>query len=419
MENQLKSFILIFFYFTSYLCGENKPQSIDSRGSSSTRVKQTYRFDKLLDDGSYTISIENISGNIKLRGHEGSGAKLILTKIAHGVPENEIDEVHKLARAFITHFENEELILISGSDKNPYKGTAENVFELEFPKNINLNFQLLGGDIDIFNINGELILETQGGDISIESCEGRIETKTEGGDIQIINVHGVIRSHSYGGSLKASNSRGEIYLSSIGGNINLDQISGITDVQTTGGSITLFNVSGEKIDCRTSGGSIQGENLSGNITLNSSGSSIDVSTINGEVNLFTSGGSIVVNNLEGILKCEASSGNIEMTDIAGSVDCVTSAGDVSLELVYDSSTKDNNIHLETHAGDAFINIPEGLEGNINSTIYQADSEKDLNCEFPLQTEISDRTITGRGKIGGGTIPINIEVYNGSITIKQD
>ena len=146
------------------LCGENKPQSIGSRGSSSTRVKQTYRFDRLLDDGSYTISIENISGNIKLRGHEGSGAKLTLTKIAHGIPENEIDEVHKLARAFITHFENEELILISGSDKNPYKGTAENVFELEFPKNINLNFQLLGGDIDIFNINGELILETDNKD---------------------------------------------------------------------------------------------------------------------------------------------------------------------------------------------------------------------------------------------------------------
>ena len=83
MENQLKSFILLFFYFTSYLCGENKPQSIDSRGSSSTRVKQTYRFDKLLDDGSYTISIKNISGNIKLRGHEGSGAKLTLIKIAH------------------------------------------------------------------------------------------------------------------------------------------------------------------------------------------------------------------------------------------------------------------------------------------------------------------------------------------------
>ena len=419
MAKLIKTFILLFFYFTSYLFGVNNPQSVNDRGSSSTRVKQTYRFDKLPDDGSYTLSIKNISGNIKLRGHEGSGAKLTITKIAHGIPENEIDAVHKLARAFITHFENEELVLISGDEKNPYKGSIENKLELEFPKNINLNLQLLGGDIDVFDINGELILETQGGDISVGSCKGRIEAKTEGGDIQIINVNGVIRSHSFGGNLKGSSVHGEIYLSSIGGNIILDQINGITDVQTTGGSITLFNVSGEKIGCRTSGGTIQGENLSGKMILNSSGSSIDISTINGEVDLFTSGGSIVVEDLKGTLKCEASSGDIEMTNIVGSVDCITSAGNILLELVYDSSTKDISIHLETHAGDAFVNIPEGLEGNINSTIYQAGSEKDLNCEFPLVTEIGDRTITGKGKIGGGTIPINIEVYNGSITIKQD
>ena len=160
MKNIIKIYVLLFIHIIVYLYGNNTPQDIPNSGSSSTRIKQTYRFDQLSDDGSYTLSIENISGNIKLKGHEGSGAKLIITRIVHGIPEDEIEEVHKLARSFITHFEDERLIVISGEEKNQFEGHIENIFELEFPKNVNLNIKLLGGDIDISGTNGEAVLET-------------------------------------------------------------------------------------------------------------------------------------------------------------------------------------------------------------------------------------------------------------------
>ena len=145
----------------------------------------------------------------------------------------------------------------------------------------------------------------------------------------------------------------------------------------------------------------------------------DSSDMDGEISLMTSGGDIIIDSLVGSLACEASSGNIDMKKIIGSVDCLNSAGDIELELIYDSFIKEKSIHMETHLGDAIINIPEGLEGNIKSTIYQASSEKDLNSEIPLLINIDEKKVTGKGMIGGGTVPINIEVYNGSITIKQD
>ena len=419
MKNKIKIYILLYIQIIAYLYGYYAPKKITNSGNSSTRIKQTYRFDQIPDDGSYTLSVEDISGNIKLKGHEGSGAKLIITRIAHGIPEGEIEEVHKLARSFITHSEDEELVIISGEEKTQNRGHIESIFELEFPKNVNLNIKLIGGDIDIYGINGEGIFETKGGDISIELYKGRLDAITDGGEINIKNTEGIIRAHSLGSDLRVIDLRGEIYLSSIGGNIDLDQVNGTTDVQVTGGSINLSNIEGGKIGCRTSGGPIKGENMSGIISMKSSGSDIEVSDLDGEISLMTSGGHIIIDSLVGSLACEASSGNIDMKKIIGSVDCLTSAGDIELELIYDSFIKEKSIHMETHLGDAIINIPEGLAGNIKSTIYQASSEKDLNSEIPLLINIDEKKVTGEGMVGGGTVPINIEVYNGSITIKQD
>ena len=49
----------------------------------------------------------------------------------------------------------------------------ENFIDLNLPKNINLEINLLGGDISLDNIHGESILETLGGDININNHEGR------------------------------------------------------------------------------------------------------------------------------------------------------------------------------------------------------------------------------------------------------
>ena len=48
----------------------------------------------------------------------------------------------------------------------------ENFIDLNLPKNINLEINLLGGDISLDNIHGESILETLGGDINVKTMRG-------------------------------------------------------------------------------------------------------------------------------------------------------------------------------------------------------------------------------------------------------
>ena len=66
MKNKIKIYILLYIQIIAYLYGYYAPKNITNSGNSSTRVKQTYRFDQIPDDGSYTLSIENISGNINI-----------------------------------------------------------------------------------------------------------------------------------------------------------------------------------------------------------------------------------------------------------------------------------------------------------------------------------------------------------------
>ena len=90
----------------------------------------------------------------------------------------------------IEKFQDEEVVHITGNDK--MQGLKmENFIDLNLPKNINLEINLLGGDISLDNIHGESILETLGGNISIDSHEGQADTKTNGGDIKINKVNGV------------------------------------------------------------------------------------------------------------------------------------------------------------------------------------------------------------------------------------
>ena len=116
---------------------------------SSTKIIQTYRFDELLDDGSYTIKIENLSSNINILGHEGSGAKVVIRNIAQVITEQEAQEAYEHSKTIVKNFKDEETIHIFGDSNKLQVFEMENFIDLNLPKNINLEINLLGGDISL------------------------------------------------------------------------------------------------------------------------------------------------------------------------------------------------------------------------------------------------------------------------------
>ena len=383
-----------------------------------TVIKQTYRFKTLPDDGSYSLILNNISGDLIVSGNEGSGAFINVEKITFGIKKEDIPNIHKKENIIVTHLKDQNQINITGDSSNSNTDFIQTSIKLDLPKNINLNFNINGGDISINRIIGGIKISTLGGDILIKDSEGEINSLTNGGTINIQNSKGNAEIHSFGGGIEMQNFEGPISSSTIGGDITLNSISGNINCQSSGGSIILTDIKGNVISCRASGGKIIGENLKGDIIFKCFGNNTSIKNISGIGNLYSSGGNISIKKFTGALKINNEKGDIIIDDAVGSIEAITSSGDIDVDLSYDSSINDYSIFIETHNGNIKTVVPKNLPANMENIVYQTTSVKAIDSDIILKIETEHEKIIGKRTIAGGTVPFSLRAHHGTITIKD-
>ena len=411
--------LLIICQLSSLIFGQKIFDEFEKGRNNNYHSKETFRFDTVPDDGSYTILLESVEGSIEVRTHTGAGAQITITRKIRARTEKKAKRLVKDAKILVYHVEDDHLIQVRSEKKIRYKRNVQTDFELKLPMNINLNFETAGGNIDVLDIRGESVFRTFGGDIYLKNMMGRIEAHTSGGDIEVSRVEGLIRVHTSGGDIEIMNSVGKFNASTSGGDLEFFQLTGNIDAQTNGGSITLRNIESESVECRTSGGDINAEDISANLTGSVSGGEIDLESIKGHVDVTTSGGGIKAQQITGSLTCHITGGDIEGNGIIGPIDASTTAGDIELELYYDSSIKEYSFNLETRSGDIFIRVPTGLPVNVDAEIFGTGTMQDLNSDIPLNISSTENRISGIGQIQNGTIPMRLRATFGVITIEQE
>lgn len=411
--------LLIICQLSSIIFGQKIFDEFEKGRNNNYHSKETFRFDTVPDDGSYTILLESVEGSIEVRTHTGAGAEITITRKIRARTEKKAKRLVKDGKILVYHLEDDQLIQVRSEKKIHYKRNVHTEFELKLPMNINLNLETAGGDIDVTDIRGESVFRTSGGDLDLENLMGRVEAHTSGGDIDISRIEGLIRVHTSGGDIEIMNSNGKFNASTSGGDLEFRHLTGNIDAQTSGGSITLDNIEGETVECRTSGGDINAEDISANLTGSTSGGEIDLESIKGNVDVTTSGGDIKAQQITGALTCHITGGDIEGNGIIGPVDASTTAGDIELELSYDSSIKEYSFNLETQSGDLFIRVPTGLPVNVDAEIFGTGTTQDLNSDIPLNISSTENRISGIGQIQNGTIPMRLRATFGTITIEQE
>ena len=411
--------LLIICQLSSIISGQKIFDKFEKGRNNNYHSKETFRFDTVPDEGSYTILLESVEGGIEVRTHTGAGAEITIKRKIRAQTEKKAKELVESAKILVYHLEDNQLIQVRSENKIHYRRNVYTEFELKLPMNINLNLETIGGDIDVTDIRGESVFSTSGGDLDLKNLMGRIEAHTSGGNIEVSRLEGFIRVHTSGGNIRIMNSDGEFNASTLGGDLEFFQLIGNIDAQTSGGSITFRNIESESVKCRSSGGDIRAEYISANLTGSTSGGDIQLESIKGLVDVTTSGGVIKAQQITGALTCQITGGNIEGNGIIGPVDAYTTAGDIELELSYDTSIKDYSFNIETQSGDIGVIIPKRLQVNIESVLYGTKSIKKLNSEIPIKVVSYQNKVVGTGKIGGGLIPLILTTYSGSITINQD
>ena len=189
--------------------------------------------------------------------------------------------------------------------------------EVKVPHNYNIDIRTSGGDIVVWQLQGDARGKTSGGDIRVTEVRGPVEMQTSGGDVRVEQIEGNTR------------------LGTSGGDIDVTRVTGDLDAKTSGGYIHLTDVSG-KVAARTSSGNVIASGIRGDSDLKTSGGDIRA-TIDGKIAAHTSGGSVtaeLVGANRGI-SVSSSGGDLIVRvpkDTAAAVNASTSGGSVRTEL---------------------------------------------------------------------------------------
>lgn len=273
--------------------------------------------------------------------------------------------------------------------------------------------------------------ESMGGGLNLQELEGKFSGTTMGGDITLKNVSGVVRLTTMGGEVTVTDCDLDGYVKTMGGEVLLKNVVGELDASSMGGDVRYVNVRGRDGDVRAPGG-LSSRGLSKEtVTITTMGGDIDVDAAPAGAAVQTMGGDIEIVNADKFVKAKTMGGDIGIVIGNGWVKATSMAGDVDVSVLKGLGEGNHGVNLESCSGDVTLEIPSGLGLDFDLTIaYTKNSRKNykIECDWDLEIEHSEewdydngtprKRIHGTGRVGNGKNPIEIKTKMGTSTSGQ-
>ena len=225
-------------------------------------------------------------------------------------------------------------------------------YELNVPRNFQLEVSTQSGNIETEDIDGRVVLVTGGGNITAGRVGGQARLDTQGGHILVLDVAADLNASSAGGHITAGNVQGDAAIRTAGGHIRVSSVQGTAQLETGGGNISLQRA-GAGIIAHTNGGRI------------------DLGEASGTICASTGGGNIGVLNVVGTTQLDSGGGSICLTKVQGAIRASTATGTITAYFIPEGKLLGPS-HLESGAGDILVYIPRELAISIEATVESPD-----------------------------------------------
>lgn len=292
------------------------------------------------------------------------------------------------------HFkETPEGLDIEIDDKNHKTNRGSHLdVEIRVPVQFDLKLRVIGGNLGITNILGDMTGKTLGGNLELQNLKGTIDLKTTGGDI-------TLRDSELDGKLR-----------SIGGRVLFEDVIGDVEGVSTSGDVIHRNVRRRKSE--PNGKTVRIASQGGDINIGDAPEGADVRT---------SGGSIRIKSAAKFVKAVTTGGDIIINTVDGYVKAATTGGDIDVTMTGGTGNQKRDAALISTGGDITLTVPEDLSMDVDIRLthtMEAKKKYKIICDFPLKMEDSGNTIYGKAIIAGGKHTIRIETVNGNIYLKK-
>jgi DUF4097 and DUF4098 domain-containing protein YvlB len=361
--------------------------------------EKTFEFD-VSPGGTIEFDLES-GGSVTLIGWDRSVAEVSYTQRGRGYEHDvEIKETRNGLR--IT------------TDLDFREGRSKSLsFEIRLPHRYDVEFESMGGGLEIIGLEGEFSGTTMGGGLKLEDTKGEVRLKTMGGSIEVTDCELDGSVHTMGGKVLLDNVVGDLEASSMGGNVQYKNVRGRDGERRSPRGVSVREANDETVAITTMGGSI------------------DVDEAPEGAAVHTMGGDIEIRNAERFVKAKTMGGDIEIEVADGWVRATTMAGDVDVVIEKGLGDGKEGVVLVSYSGDITLIVPSDLSMELDLTIaytrnsrqdYQIISDWDLDIEHSDEWDYDNgsprKHIYGTGEVRGGRYPIIIETINGDIRVKK-
>ena len=275
-------------------------------------------------------------------------------------------------------------------------------FEVNVPRNYQLDVVTHAGNIVTEDIDGRVTLFTSGGNITAGrlGASGRLET--QGGHITVRDVAGDLTAITAGGHIDVGSVQGHAVLRSGGGHIRAAALQGDAELETAGGNISVQRA-GDNVIATTAGGRLDFGEAAGAIRAKTGGGGIRIARVAGPTQLETTGGSIYLTKVEGAVRASTAAGSITAWFLA-------------------EGKLPGASQLECGQGDIVVYLPRELSVTIDATIERAtDHRVEADPALPLKVEYVDlgpglRGVRAAGELNGGGELLRLKTVAGNIKL---
>lgn len=164
------------------------------------------------------INIRNVSGNVNVRGYDGSAV------IVNGFKEGQDQD-----KVTIEDASSGNSISVSVKYAPNCNCNASVRFEVQVPRNTSYDFNKIStasGNITMSGLTGDMKVHTASGDVTISDVSGKINAATASGEMIVRNVTGTVSAKSASGNV-------DVQLTRLEGTGNMEFVSASGDVKVS------------------------------------------------------------------------------------------------------------------------------------------------------------------------------------------
>lgn len=219
-------------------------------------------------DGVPEIYLRNVDGRTRLTSHEGTEVRVHAVKtVSRARDEADARQAASEVKVLIEQVGNRVEVETQYPKRAWSSGPRVLVhFEIEAPRQSNLDVKSVDGNLDVLGFEGDLRLATVDGNLTIEDCAGQISAKSVDGDAELRHIEGRVEARTVDGDLDIDGRLSHLEAHSTDGDLTIrvnpdSMMEAGWSVRTTDGdiSMTLPEGFGADLDVEADDGDIESD----------------------------------------------------------------------------------------------------------------------------------------------------------------